>query len=309
MEPLRARILSDTGDTKLAIGLATGLSLAGKGLGFLGQKKQQKANDRAYEEAQAAQNKYNDELEAWENAERQRAHGAAVAHYNEQRAAEMRVLMDKGATSQQLADHDKKMRDEFMAEADAFGIENYNSGVAENTSAAQAEGQEALDDARATREGPNTEGRSTAFKEAADAAMAKADARGDSRNESMGKLTGRTRVRQGEEVASRNMGTMGAAGARESQHLQKMGDMRRDRLGYVAPQAPVGPPDLSTRPKEPEMEIETSSSGNKLSGLGQAVGSVGSWMGGGHMGANGTWTSNSSAAKGWMGNLGNIFGK
>jgi len=287
----------------MAIGWATGLSLAGKGLGFLGQRKQQKANDRAYEEAQAAQNKYNDELEAWENAERQRAHGAAMAAYNAQRAAEMRVLMDQGATQQQLADHDKKMRDEFMAEADAFGIENYNAGVAENTSAAQAEGQAALDEARETREGPNTEGKSTAFKEAAAAAMAKADARGDARNESMGKLTGRTRVRQGEETAARNMGTMGAAGAREAQHLQEMAAMRQRRLGYVAPQAPTGPADTSTRPKEPEMEIQTSSSGNKLAGLGQAIGSVGSWMGGGHMGSNGKWTSNSSAAKGWMGKI------
>jgi len=293
----------------MAIGWATGLSLAGKGLGFLGQRKQQKANDRAMEEAQAAQSQYDAEVAAWEQQQRdaQHAHAAAaharaMAQFNREREAELNVLKNQGATDAELAKHDQAMREMFMAEADAFSAQNYRSGVEDNQAAALAQGEEALGEYREGREGPNMEGRSQAFREAAEAAMAGADEGADARNAGMARLTGRTRGRQGEEVAARNLGTKGAAGSREAQYIQKMGDMRGNRLGYVAPMAPIGPGpkvDYSTRPQEPEMEIQTSSSGNKLSGLGQAIGSVGSWMGGGHMGPSG-WTSNSSAAKGWM---------
>jgi len=294
----------------MAIGLATGLSLGGKVLGFFGQKKQQKANDRAMEEAQAAQSQYDAEVAAWEQQQRDAQHAhAAAAHarameqFNKERAAELNVLKNQGATDAELAQHDSAMREMFMAEAEAFNFANYRGGVKENQAQAREQGSEALAEYREGREAPNTEGKSEAFQKAAAAAIRGADHGANVKNKDMAKLTGRTRGRQGEEVAARNLGTQGAAGSREAQYIQKMGDMRGRRLGYVAPMAPTGPGpkiDYSTRPEEPEMEIQTSSSGNALAGLGQAMGSAGSWLGGGHMGPDG-WTSNASAAKGWLG--------
>jgi len=264
----------------MAIGWSLAAKLAGAGLKAYGARKQQKASDRAMSEAQAAQDQYNSEMSAWQQQQANAAHGRAMAAYNERRARELALLKDQGASQEELFQHDKAMRDEQMAEAQNFDYANYQEGVAENQGAAQAEGQGALDDARATREGPNTEGRSTAFKEAAAAAMAGADTAGDTRNAGMSKLTGRTRERGGETSASRRMGTKAAAGNLEKDHLGKMADMRQKRLAYNPPSAPSGPRDLSGMPQEPEMEIQTSSSGNKLSALGSAVGAAGGWLGG-----------------------------
>ncbi len=299
----------------MAIGWALGAKLLGGGMKAMGAKKQQKANDRAMDEARAAESKYNDEVTAWEqqqadaqHAHAQAAHAAAMAQYNKQREAELNVLKNQGATQEELFEHDKGMRDQMMAEAQNFNVENYGAGVAENQEAAQAEGQQALDAARETREGPNMEGRSTAFREAATKAMAGADAAGDTRNAGMSKLTGRTRDRGGEVSSERRMGVNAASGNQVKDHIGKMGDMRGNRLGYVKPQAPTGPGprvDLSTRPQEPEMEIQTSSSGNKLSALGSAVGAAGGWLGGTSPGANGAMQSNSS----WLsGKVGGLFG-
>ena len=113
----------------------------------------------------------------------------------------------------------------------------------------------------------------------AEAAMAGADTGGDTRNAGMSKLTGRTRERGGEAEASRRMGTKAAAGNLQKDHLGKMSDMRQRRLGYVAPQAPSGPGGGDDgRPQEPEMEIQTSGTGNKISALGSAIGAAGGWL-------------------------------
>jgi len=288
----------------MSIGLSLAANLAGGALKAYGGKKQAKANDRAMSEAQAAQDQYNSEMDAWNQGQANAAHGAAMAAYNERRARELALLKDQGASQEELFQHDKAMRDEQMAEAQNFDYGNYQEGVAENQGAAQAEGQGALDESRATREGPNMEGRSTAFREAATAAMARADAAGDTRNAGMSKLTGRTRERGGETSASRRMGTKAAAGNLEKEHLGKMADMRQRRLGYTPERAPSGPADLSGRPQEPEMEIQTSSSGNKLSALGSAVGAAGGWLGGSSR-VGGDTVSNSA----WLsGKLGGLFG-
>ncbi len=289
-------------------GWALAAKLAGGALKMYGAQKQAKNQERAMAEAQAAQDQYNSEMDAWNQGNANAAHASAMAAYEARRARELALLQDQGATQDQLMAHDKQMRDDMIAEAQGFNLENYQAGVAANTEAAQTQGQQALDAARATREGPNTEGRSTAFKEAAAQAMAAADAGGDKHLRGMTKLTGRTRTRDGESAASRNMMTNAAAGGLEKDHLEKMGELRQRRLGYVKPEAPSGPADHSGRPEEPEMEINTSGSGNKLSALGSAIGAAGGWLGG-YSGSPNAYTSNVDVAKGWLGKAGKLLGK
>jgi len=250
-----------------------GANLGGMVLGGIGSYIQNKNSEKALEEAQAVQAQYESDLAAYQDAKARAAHGAAMARFNAQRAAELAVLRDQGATADELAQHDYDLGRQFIEAIEVFGPEAYNAAVEENQEAAQEEGEEALAEARAERpEQATRSGSSATFKEAAANAMARADAGSDKYLSGMTKLTGRTRTRPKEEAAIRNVGLLGDTGARARAHIENMAGLRQRRLGYIPPTPPSGPSSNEGMPVEPDVEIPVSNSGNWLTAIGSLLG-------------------------------------
>ncbi len=82
-----------------------GANLLGMGLNAFGQHRQEKANNQAMEDAQAAMDQYNMDMDAYNNAQAQAAHGAAMAEWQAQRDRELAMLKD--ALPMQVNKYDK----------------------------------------------------------------------------------------------------------------------------------------------------------------------------------------------------------
>ena len=253
-----------------------GANLVGMGLGALGNYKQEKANNAAMEEAQGAMDQYNMDMGAYNDAQAQASHGAAMAAWQAQQDRELAMLRDQGATMDQLYGQDQQMGQDFMEQVQAFGPEAFQASIDSNTEAANQEQNEVLEQA-VEDQGEVTAG-SSSFQEAAANAMAGANAGAQENSEGLAGLTGVTRMHQGEDMAGMNMGIIGSDGEKVKDYITKMGEFRQRRLGYAPPQAPSGPRDTSGMPQEPDMEIETNNTGNWVSALGSMLSSgAGMW--------------------------------
>jgi hypothetical protein len=246
------------------------------GLGAFGNYKQEKANNQAMEDAQGAMDQYNMDMDAYNNAQAQASHGAAMAAWQAQRDRELAMLKDQGATMDQLYGQDQQMGQDFMEQVQAFGPEAFQASIDSNTEAANQEQNEVLEQA-VEDQGEVTAG-SSSFQEAAAEAMAGANENAQANSGRLAGLTGVTRMHQGEDMAGMQMGVIGSDGERVKDYITKMGELRQRRLGYAPPQAPSGPRDTSGMPQEPNMEIETNNTGNWMSALGSMLSSgAGMW--------------------------------
>lgn len=275
------------------MGWSTALQLGGLALGALGNYKNAQAEYKAQQQAQALQDQYKNDLQAWQDAQAGAGNARAMLEYqrqldywNRQREAELAVLKDKGATDAQLAAHEQKLAADFMENMKAFDPEALAAGIEENRVARQELQNEALDSYKATRDAGmdlSNSGFSQDYQDAMAEGMAEADATGSEYAEGMADLSSYGDAREGEQSALRDISLeQGYAGERAKALIEKLAKLRQDGLGYVVapePLPPAGGGGASGRPVEPSAEIKVPSKWGWVGALGSVLGSVGSIFG------------------------------